>query len=382
MVECKCINKIRDKYNNIQAYVLMDTQGISITMDSSRLKEAIFLKQINVKNLKMTTDGKLIDSKEDNSNKRTDTITKDNKTIIAGRASCEGIYFSEYMTFRKYENEINEMAEIFFNAWDIGLKQLSKKDTYRINSLVNSMLIIENVFTLVGYSDTQVCGTLAWEYDTKYFFKFSDSINKFLKEQNPYYGYGIDSSGDKIRDIKSCIITALKLILGNEEMYRDKAIPLYSFDSIILNILNSIKNTIDEKYRNNIYIQRDDYDFSGVLKYKVIYSANHSDERNDTCKFEVNLLELELAFDYKENIYVLNINTACKFNYIVSRNQFAPVITVDTLAYSTITLNNPIKINESDYTNTAENIRISLRKGFNNLTNFAKTSLRVDIINK
>jgi hypothetical protein len=64
-ITCTCINKIRDKSGNIKAYLLQDNQGQSIQLASDELKRAIFYRQLHVVNLKLSSDGKLIDNKED-----------------------------------------------------------------------------------------------------------------------------------------------------------------------------------------------------------------------------------------------------------------------------------------------------------------------------
>lgn len=64
MVEVKCIDKRRDKSNNIIAYKLVDTQGVAKILNPEELKKRIKANQLNVVNLTLTKDDRLIDKKE------------------------------------------------------------------------------------------------------------------------------------------------------------------------------------------------------------------------------------------------------------------------------------------------------------------------------
>mgnify|MGYP003290216077 CR=1 FL=1 len=61
MIKATCTEKIRGKYNRIEAYVLQDTQGNMLRTTPDQLKMAIFSKQVEIDNLKLTSDGRLID---------------------------------------------------------------------------------------------------------------------------------------------------------------------------------------------------------------------------------------------------------------------------------------------------------------------------------
>lgn len=63
MIQAKCIEKFRDKNNRIIAYRLEDNQGNIQDISSNDLKVAIINKQINVANIALTTDNRLIDDK-------------------------------------------------------------------------------------------------------------------------------------------------------------------------------------------------------------------------------------------------------------------------------------------------------------------------------
>jgi hypothetical protein len=57
-----CIDKIRDRNGNIKGYVLQDMNGVVARFDAKDVKHAMFLNMLQVDNLKLTKDGKLIDA--------------------------------------------------------------------------------------------------------------------------------------------------------------------------------------------------------------------------------------------------------------------------------------------------------------------------------
>lgn len=64
MITVTCTEKFRDKNNRIVGYELHDSNGIRLRFSSKQVKQAIFLQQITIKNLKLTSDGRLIDNTE------------------------------------------------------------------------------------------------------------------------------------------------------------------------------------------------------------------------------------------------------------------------------------------------------------------------------
>ena len=62
MLQAKCIEKMRDKNNLIIAYKIQDTQGNTKTVSPEQLKQAIKANQIDIINLKLTSDNRLIDT--------------------------------------------------------------------------------------------------------------------------------------------------------------------------------------------------------------------------------------------------------------------------------------------------------------------------------
>ena len=61
MIQAKYIQKFRDKHNNIIGYKLLDSHGNIKDVPSDKLKIAIKNKNIDVINLTLTSDNRLID---------------------------------------------------------------------------------------------------------------------------------------------------------------------------------------------------------------------------------------------------------------------------------------------------------------------------------
>lgn len=66
MIQAKCIQKFRNKSNQIIGYKLQDSQGKTKDLTPQQLKDAIHTKQIQVLNLTLTSDNRLVDTKHSN----------------------------------------------------------------------------------------------------------------------------------------------------------------------------------------------------------------------------------------------------------------------------------------------------------------------------
>lgn len=60
MIVCKCIEKFRDKHDVIVGYALVDKNGVRQEIEAKQLKKMIERREIDVVNLTLTSDGRLI----------------------------------------------------------------------------------------------------------------------------------------------------------------------------------------------------------------------------------------------------------------------------------------------------------------------------------
>ena len=81
MIQALCLQKFRNKNNQIIGYRLQDRNGNTLDVKSEYLKQAIRNNQINVLNLTLTSDNKLIDKaykpQKSQKNKSKDIMSKD-----------------------------------------------------------------------------------------------------------------------------------------------------------------------------------------------------------------------------------------------------------------------------------------------------------------
>lgn len=85
MITATCVEKLRDKNGNIKGYILQDNNGVQMKFSSEQVKQAIFLQQLTVDNLKLTSDGRLIDNKKQDNNAE---ITNSNTLEKIGNLKC------------------------------------------------------------------------------------------------------------------------------------------------------------------------------------------------------------------------------------------------------------------------------------------------------
>ena len=67
MLVAKCVEKIRDKNGKIVKYRLQDKTGSQTELETKLVKKFILESQMDVVNLQVTSDGRLVDKSEDNS---------------------------------------------------------------------------------------------------------------------------------------------------------------------------------------------------------------------------------------------------------------------------------------------------------------------------
>ena len=100
MYKAKCIEKIRDKNNHIIEYKLINKDKNVTSVKSDELKKAIKSGQIEVVNLTLTSDNRLIDKKSDTSLKHINTSSKPNITaeVTFNKAKILGYTIKEFAT--------------------------------------------------------------------------------------------------------------------------------------------------------------------------------------------------------------------------------------------------------------------------------------------
>jgi len=93
MIQAKCIQKFRDKNNHIYGYRLQDLNGQTQDVKPENLKQAILNKEINVINLTLTSDMRLVDKSEDKLKSpklgEEPAVKVDNKLLKIAKILCD-----------------------------------------------------------------------------------------------------------------------------------------------------------------------------------------------------------------------------------------------------------------------------------------------------
>lgn len=221
MIQAKCIQKFRDKTGKIYGYRLIDLNGQTQDLTSDNLKAAIRNKQINVVNLTLTSDNRLVDTTEKQvQSKPIDkaklyTLGKDVLTAITGHL---------------FDVNIND---IIYDATSFVLRH------------DNSCFFIKNTVKVFDYSHI-VC-----------------TLQISLPDFNI-----IEL---EIRDMDS---------RSNEHHFtigEIKGLCLLSQKNEILNCLDSIK----KKYKKDIKLVKDEASMLGRFTSKIFNSSDNNDKKDN-----------------------------------------------------------------------------------------------------
>ena len=229
MIQVKCIEKLRDKNNKIYGYKLQDLNQQTRNITSGILKDAIRRGEIDVVNLKLTADNKLIDRKEQDINnlkigkKQSQHVTKANQAKQAQQTKLERSIAKALIdldlevcnmgdNYIETVEDICEIAGIEFNPYkdNTGNEYIYSKAVkayeklIKDTTLVNSVLI-RNINHYYDNSDTL--------YKHLILYKVSDlSKHKILNAVNLVAGYtNLLYKGNKItKEYKEKISKLLK----------------------------------------------------------------------------------------------------------------------------------------------------------------------------
>lgn len=134
MTTAICIEKIKNNRNVTEAYILQDIQYNSkIKLTSSDLKQAIKNGQINVLNLKLTKDSKLIYRKD----------RKDNRISYVNRKTIQLLSKKKALSFKSYANisSIKSKAKLIGSSF---------------TKLADNLYLVENENSIIIVSDIQL----------------------------------------------------------------------------------------------------------------------------------------------------------------------------------------------------------------------------------
>ena len=158
MIQAKCIEKFRDKQGRIYGYRLVDLNGQTQDVTPENLKQAIKNKKINVVNLTLTSDGRLMDttpkqlqSKELGkapAKKEIKAVSNNVKSEVSDLAKAftliEWSYIDMGDDIEEVVNDMCDAAGIKENAWDYH----TEKDVLGLLSRAHQVILNKNPMLL------------------------------------------------------------------------------------------------------------------------------------------------------------------------------------------------------------------------------------------
>ena len=287
MITVTCTEKLRDKNNRIVGYELQDCNGKKMRFTSEQVKQAIFLQQITVTNLKLTSDGRLIDNTE--SAKPDGQLKSDGNNQLALINKLKNMTCTQIMQL-----SIDDIAHIIEKMSNIKLEEIPFIN-YENGGRVGKLYFSGCTPFLITKRDTKCIEckrcrrNKSDEYD-----RIEDCYVEipFPSNDEKYsrYMWGVDKSKIFLvyaNDVKTLVQVAslFKNIPSTKISYGDVAYALYEL----------MLKYVDTKYAtvNNVL----------KLDSDVFYDDDEWD------KVQIDIATLTFTIYYEENIYIGN---ACK----------------------------------------------------------------------
>ena len=256
MIQAKCIEKFRDKHNQIYGYRLQDQQGNIKDVTSDQLKQAIRNQQINIINLQLDKAGRLVDKTEKPDNK---PISPANNDEI--KACAEEITNNLKRHYLYYSNKDILSFEIDNVCADLACRYSVATIDHAVEYIVNNTDESRLVHTVMFSSDT----IIGYIYDCKMldlidrvFIKFKDS---FTVDKNNY-AYSQIIYSKRVGGVKSKF---------DQVQQKDTRIGIY-FDSSEYNKKNKEALDIENKEKIKKYNAEVDKYNAGLELLKINYN--------------------------------------------------------------------------------------------------------------
>lgn len=123
MITVTCTEKLRDKNNRIVGYELQDCNGKKMRFTSEQVKQAVFLQQITVTNLKLTSDGRLVKYSEKPKTKvRTNKKVDNNKETLESKIKNMSCYEIAQIKAYNIAKIIERLSSIRLESLDLVLQ--------------------------------------------------------------------------------------------------------------------------------------------------------------------------------------------------------------------------------------------------------------------
>lgn len=286
MITVTCTEKLRDKNNRIVGYELQDCNGKKMRFTSEQVKQAVFLQQITVTNLKLTSDGRLIDNTESVKSDGQSKSPENNQLALINK-------LKNMKCYQIMKLSVDDIAHIIEKMSNIKLEEIPFIN-YEQGGIVGKLYFSGCIPFLITKRDTKElncehCSRAKTdEYDNiedcYVEIPFPSDDEKYSKYQWGNGGYKYKTFLAYANDIKTLVQVASiwKNIPNTKISYGDIAYALYEL----------MLKYVDTKYAtvNNVL----------KLDSDVLYDIDEWD------KVETDINTLAFTIYYEENIYIGN----------------------------------------------------------------------------
>lgn len=149
MIQARCIQKFRDKNDRIYSYRLQDTQGKTVDLAPEQVKYAIQHKQMNVVNLTLTSDNRLVDKSNNQPVNKPGVKTE---SVITVNKHQPILYKEMLKSIPQHSKLCFELVEALSDNFVQRCKAICEKITF----ITPNILMLYNKGTVTIVSETPV----------------------------------------------------------------------------------------------------------------------------------------------------------------------------------------------------------------------------------
>lgn len=284
MITVTCTEKLRDKNNRIVGYELRDCNGTKMRFTSEQVKQAVFLQQITITNLKLTSDGRLIDNTELAKSDGQLKSNENNQLTLINK-------LKNMKCYQIMQLSVDDIAHIIEKMSNIKLERIPFIDYENCGDIGKLYFSGCTPFFIIGTDPKKMtkcehCNRTEEDVDNK-----GCSIEIALPSNDEKYSSYIWGG-----DFHCFVIPAndIKALVQIASLFKDIPSTKISYGDMAYALYELMLKYVDTKYAT----------VNNVLK---LYSEALSDKDDDFIKVKTDITTLNFVIQYKEGgIYVRN----------------------------------------------------------------------------
>lgn len=186
MIQCRCTLKYREKDGSISQYALQDLNGSIVKVTAKQLKDAIREKKIDVINLKLTSDGRLVDTKKELLTDSLFTSGKESFSSDEIQKVAVALAYLDYAAFggntaelRFLTESLCEMSGVTYNP-NADMRMLLMK-SYRFLLKENDFMVLDGAFKEY---DIRVYKLQTYVKNSREAVKYAKDLLRFMDKLN------------------------------------------------------------------------------------------------------------------------------------------------------------------------------------------------------